>query len=79
MSTHQLGLDEQNNYKGKTGKVLTHLQSHGSITSWTAIQLYRATRLSAIIFNLREDGYHIRSERKTEDGTTFAVYHYEGK
>lgn len=40
----------------KSSKVLNHLKKHGSITSWIAIQKYDATRLSAIIFNLRELG-----------------------
>mgnify|MGYP002524028710 CR=1 FL=1 len=34
--------------------VKRHLQEFGSITSWEAIDLYGATRLSAIIFNLRK-------------------------
>lgn len=38
----------------KTLAVLKHLQEHGSITSWEAIQLFKATRLSAIIFNLNK-------------------------
>lgn len=38
----------------KTQKVLEHLQKHGSITSFEAIDLYGATRLSAIIYNLRK-------------------------
>lgn len=40
----------------KTQKVLNHLRENGSITSWEAIQQYGATRLSAIIFNLRKKG-----------------------
>lgn len=43
----------------KTGKVLEHLKNHGCITSLEAIELYGATRLSAIIFNLRNRGYQI--------------------
>lgn len=40
--------------------VLQHLQEHGSITSMEAIQLFGATRLSAIIYNLRHvKGYDI--------------------
>lgn len=39
----------------KTNKVIEHLKLHGSITSLEAIELYGATRLSAIIYNLR---YH---------------------
>lgn len=45
----------------KTQKVIEHLLQKGSITSWDAIKLYGATRLSAIIFNLRERGYIINS------------------
>ena len=37
----------------KTKAIMLHLQEFGSITSWEAIQQYGATRLSAIIFNLR--------------------------
>lgn len=37
----------------KTKAILMHLQENGSITSWEAIKEYGATRLSAIIFNLR--------------------------
>lgn len=43
----------------KTECVLEHLKNNGSITSWEAIELYGATRLSAIIFNLRHRGYSI--------------------
>lgn len=37
----------------KTKAILNHLLEYGNITSWEAIQQYGATRLSAIIFNLR--------------------------
>lgn len=37
----------------KTNAVLMHLLEKGNITSWEAIKEYGATRLSAIIFNLR--------------------------
>ncbi len=45
----------------KTVKVLEHLQKFGSITSLEAIDLYGATRLSAIIYNLRKQ-FHIDGE-----------------
>ena len=45
----------------KTNSVQLHLIEKGSITSWEAIQLYGATRLSAIIFNLRKRGMNIES------------------
>lgn len=37
----------------KTKAVMLHLIENGSITSWEAIQKYGATRLSGIIYNLR--------------------------
>ena len=37
----------------KTKAILLHLEEYGNITSWEAIKEYGATRLSAIIFNLR--------------------------
>ena len=45
----------------KSKLVKEHLLTKGSITSWEAIQLYGATRLSAIIFNLRKNDYDIKS------------------
>lgn len=63
----------------KTQKVLNHLRENGSITSWEAIQQYGATRLSAIIFNLRKRGIEIKSEMvqftdRYGDNSTFAKY-----
>ena len=39
-----------------------HLQEKSTITSWEAIKDYGITRLSAIIFNLRKEGYSIISK-----------------
>ena len=47
----------------KTKAVMLHLQENGSITSWEAIKEYGATRLSAIIYNLR---YHYGMDIRTE-------------
>ncbi len=59
--------------------ILTHLEMKGSIDSMTAIVKYGITRLASYIFQLRNDGYLIESERKkvrTRQGakTTIAVY-----
>lgn len=43
----------------KTEKVLEHLREYGCITSLEAIELYKATRLSDIIFRLRKRGLDI--------------------
>jgi Helix-turn-helix domain len=45
----------------KQEKVKRHLLKHRSITSWEAIQNYSATRLAAIIFGLRKNGWKIES------------------
>ncbi len=67
--------------KTQADAVLWHLKTYKSITSWQAIKEYGATRLSAIIFNHRKDGYHIDStpmEVKTRFGrnTKIAKYVY---
>ena len=66
----------------QNNKILNHLQTKGSITSFEAFSLYRITRLSARIANLRDAGYHITTTMRTEknaEGTTsnFAVYRLE--
>lgn len=45
----------------KTQAVLDWLQTHASISSMEAIQNFGATRLSAIIFNLKRKGYNIET------------------
>ena len=37
----------------KTKAVLNYLEEHGTIDTWTAYKNFNATRLSAIIYNLR--------------------------
>jgi len=51
--------------KTKINQVKNHLVEKGSIDSWTAINEYGATRLSAIIFNLRRRGFNIVSEQQS--------------
>ena len=67
--------------KSQADAILWHLKTYGSITSYQAIKEYGATRLSAIIFNHRKDGYDIESiplKKKTRFGrtTTIAKYKY---
>lgn len=64
----------------KTKAVLQWLQTGAGISSMEAIKQFGATRLSAIIFNLRKRGYDI--EAVTCEGTdrfgnkmTFARYY----
>ena len=50
--------------KTQKNEVLRHLKENGSITSWEAIKEYGATRLSAIIYDLRHYyDLNIRNER----------------
>lgn len=64
--------------------VLLHLKRRGSITSWEAIQEYGATRLSAIIYNLRHDGWDIETtdltvKNRYGNSTTVAKYILKGE
>lgn len=45
----------------KTQAVLDWLQTHASISSMEAINNFGATRLSAIIFNLKRKGHNIET------------------
>lgn len=61
----------------KVELVLKHLKRYGSITSWRAIQSYRVTRLSSIIFNLKRKGYDIRTimmDSDSEYSSRYAKY-----
>ncbi len=42
-----------------------HLKNKGSITSWQAIQWFGCTRLSAVIYDLRNEGMKIKTEYVT--------------
>lgn len=68
----------------KKGQVLEHLKKYGKINTWQAINLYNATRLSAIIFNLKKEGYDIESEKWTthdinDNAMVYCEYIYHGK
>jgi hypothetical protein len=72
---------QENQVKSQSDAILWHLKTYGSITSYQAIKEYGATRLSAIIFNHRKEGYDIDSVpliKKTRFGrnTTIAKYIY---
>lgn len=65
----------------KYKQVLKHLIENGTIDSWTAINLYGATRLSDIIFRLRNRGYDIVSIHNTaydrnKELCNFTTYKY---
>ena len=62
--------------RGKTKKVLEYLQTNGNITTIDAFVKFNATRLSAIIFNLRKYGYVIISKPESYTNASGETSHY---
>lgn len=62
----------------KTKKVELYLIQHKKITSWDAIKKYKATRLSAIIFNLRKKGFIIETKYEVKNKIRYGVYVFKG-
>lgn len=65
--------------KSKQELVLEHLQKYGSITPETAYKVCHTMRLSGLIFNLRNEGYDIKTEiinKTNEEGRhiSYACY-----
>lgn len=56
-------------------KVLNHIQTKGSITSWEAIKRYRITRLSAMIYNLKKMGYAVKCQWENRNGKHYKRYY----
>ena len=66
--------------KSQTSEIIAYLRKHKQITSYEAIKRFGATRLSGIIFILRERGFGIETEMvqgKNRYGhtTSYAIYH----
>lgn len=63
------------NFETKKGKVKAYLLAGNTITSWEAIEMFRCTRLSAVIKDLEDrDGLEIDRERIYEDKTNYTRY-----
>ncbi len=58
----------------KIDAVYLHLKKHRHITSWEAINLYKATRLADIIFKLKAQGFKIDTVLVENSNTRFARY-----
>lgn len=54
--------------KSNTELVLEHLKTKGPLSSWTAIQLYRITRLSAVVHQLRKHHVIESKDIRSKDG-----------
>ena len=55
-------------------QILEYLKSGKTITPLTALKKFGCFRLSARIFNLRQEGNPIVTENVTRKGKTFAEY-----
>jgi len=63
------------NKQSQKYRILRHLKKHRRITSMEAFRKFNATRLSGIIYNLREDGFNINTERIVKNGKSFGRYY----
>lgn len=67
---------EKSSFETKISNVKRHLLEGKTLTSWEAIQLYRVTRLSAVVFELKNrHGLNIGSEMIVEDGVHYSKYY----
>ena len=60
--------------KSQKENILEYLEIGNKITPLEALYQFGSFRLSAIIFELRQEGYNIITHNKTVDGKTFAEY-----
>ena len=60
--------------KSQKQNVLEYLEIGNKITPLEALYQFGSFRLSAIIFELRQEGYNIITHNKSVDGKTFAEY-----
>ena len=70
--------------RGQRFAVLQYLQTEGEITSFEAFEKFGATRLAAIIHDLRKLGYDIEthdvmSKNRFGESCIYAKYVYNGK
>ncbi len=70
---------ESKQKRTQRSEVLKYLQTHKGITSMQAIEKFGATRLSAIIFDLKRKGYNIVTimkdgENRYGESVRFAEY-----
>ena len=63
----------------QTDKILSHLNTYGSITTYEAFKRYNITRLSARIFDIRKRGYMVgvtQVTKKNDEGNTVTYAKY---
>ena len=65
-------------YDSQKSLVLNHLKNDNGITPMEALKLFGAFRLSAIIFDIKKDGYDIDTEIIKNGGKHYANYKLKG-
>ena len=65
-------------YDSQKSLVLNHLKNDNGITPLEALNKFGAFRLSAIIFDLKKDGYDIDTEIINNGGKHYANYKLKG-
>ena len=65
-------------YDSQKSLVLYHLKNDNGITPLEALNKFGAFRLSAIIFDLKKDGYDIDTEIIKNGGKHYANYKLKG-
>jgi len=60
--------------KSQKENILEYLEIGNKITPLEALYQFGSFRLSAIIFDLRQEGFNIITHNKKVDGKTFAEY-----
>lgn len=55
--------------------ILTYLKTGQKLTTLEAIYKFGCTRLASRVYDLREDGYNIKTKIVTKNGKSFAEYY----
>lgn len=63
----------------QANQILKHLKNGNGITPLTALQNYGCFRLAAVIFNLKKEGYNIKTTIIKDNDKKFARYKLEQK
>ncbi len=64
----------------QTDRVLKHLRTHGPITPFEALMVYRITRLAARIYELRARGLNVVARiKKDATGARYTEYRLEAE
>ena len=59
----------------QTEQVLDYMMMYGSISTIEAFEVFRITRLAAVIFNLKKLGYNIKTTMESRGNKRWGVYH----